>query len=55
LVTPYFKTGIYRPTRKPKNGQDAAEVPTVVYLSTIAIGDASASLQSMQATLPASP
>ena len=55
LVTPYFKTGIYRPTRKPKNGQDAAEAPTVVYLSTIAIGDASASLQSMQATLPASP
>jgi len=54
-VTPYFKVGIYRPTRKPKNGQDAPESPIDVYLGGIAIGDSTASLVKMQAALPASP
>ena len=51
-VTPYFKTGIYRPTRRPSNGDTSNESYTVVYVSRVSIGNALADLQMMQHSLP---
>jgi hypothetical protein len=47
-VTPYFKTGIYRPSRKPKNGDNRGEADTVIYVRDVTIGNASADLSLMQ-------
>ena len=47
-VTPYFKTGIYRPSRKPKKGDKRREADTVIYVRDVSIGNASANLSLMQ-------
>ena len=47
-VTPYFKTGIYRPSRKPKNGDNRSEADTVIYVRDVSIGNANADLLLMQ-------
>ena len=49
-VTPYFKTGIYRPSRKPKNGHNRNEADTVIYVRDVSIGNASADFTQMQNT-----
>jgi hypothetical protein len=51
-VTPYFKTGIYRPTRRPSSGDTSNESDTVVYVSRVRIGNTLADLQMMQNSLP---
>ena len=47
-VSPYFKTGIYRPSRKPKNGDNHSEADTVIYVRDVSIGNANADLLLMQ-------
>jgi hypothetical protein len=47
-VTPYLKTGIYRPSRK---GTTTTEPPTIVYVADVKIGSAAASYATVAPSL----